>query len=93
MIAPDYLSIQGAIQLASDGRAWVVDNYDMSLTLYVDPSVPLSELRLLLGLGLLARPQGVYYYNVIQAAQDGYFGFANNPASLGFGAGKLARRI
>jgi len=92
MIAPDYLSIQGAIQLASDGRAWVVDNYDMSLTLYVDPGVPLSELRLLLDLGLLARPQGVYY-KVIQAAQDGYFGFANNPASLGFGVGKLARRI
>ena len=92
MIAPDYLSIQGAIQLASDGRAWVVDNYDMSLTLYVDPGVPLSELRLLFVLGLLARPQGVYY-NVIQAAQDGYFGFASNPNAKGFGVGTLARKF
>lgn len=92
MIAPDYLSIQGAIQLASDGRAWVVDNYDMSLTLYVDPSVPLSELRLLLDLGLLARPQGVYY-KVIQAAQDGYFGFSSNPNAKGFGVGTWARKF
>ena len=92
MIAPDYLSIQGAIQLASDGRAWVVDNYDMSLTLYVDPGVPLSELRLLLALWLLARPQGVYF-KVIQAAQDGYFGFSSNPNAKGFGVGTWARKF
>ena len=78
------ISIQDVINQAFGGRAYVVDNQDMSLTLYVSPSVSLDELRLIRQLGLLPKPQGVRYSFVIQAEPGVTFGFDNNPNSIGF---------
>jgi len=80
----DRISIQDVINQAFDGRAYVVDNQNMSLTLYVSPSVSLDELRLIRQLGLLPKPQGVRYSFVIQAEPGVTFGFDSNPNSIGF---------
>lgn len=84
MASDDRVSIQDVINQAFDGRAYVVDNQDMSLTLYVSPSVSLDELRLIRQLNLLPKPQGVRYSFVILAEPGVTFGFDNNPNSLGF---------
>lgn len=78
------ISIQDVINQAFRGRAYVVDNQDMSLTLYVTPSVPDEELRLIRRLELLPKPQGVRYSFVILAEPGETFGFATNPNSKGF---------
>lgn len=78
------ISIQDVINQAFRGRAYVVDNQDMSLTLYVTPSVPDEELRLIRRLELLPKPQGVRYSFVILAEPGKTFGFATNPNSKGF---------
>lgn len=81
-----YISIQDVVLSAFDGRAYVVDNLDMTLTLYVSPVVSLDRLRLIQALNLLPKPQGVRYKVIIQAEPGITFGFDNNPLSLGFGS-------
>jgi hypothetical protein len=79
-----YIGIQDVVLAAFAGRAYVVDNLDMTLTLYVSPVVSLDRLRLILALNLLPKPQAVRYKVVIQAEPGITFGFDNNPLSLGF---------
>jgi hypothetical protein len=79
-----YISIQDVVLSAFDGRAYVVDNLNMTLTLYVSPVVSLDRLRLIRALNLLPKPQGVRYKVVIQAEPGETFGFSNNPLSRGF---------
>lgn len=79
-----YTDIQDVVLSAFDGRAYVVDNLDMTLTLYVSPVVSLERLRLIRALNLLPKPQGVRYKVIIQAEPGATFGFANNPISRGF---------
>lgn len=89
------------ILAAFNGRAYVVDNLNMSLTLYVSPSVSLERLRLIRRLNLLPKPQGVRYDIVIQAEPGFTFGFDSNPNSVGFAdrfdsgrvGGYLARKV
>jgi hypothetical protein len=78
------ISIQDVINQVFAGRAYVIDNQDMSLTLYISPSVSLDELRLIRRLNLLPKPQGVRYSFVILAEPGVTFGFNNNPNSKGF---------
>jgi hypothetical protein len=84
MTSDERISIQDVINSAFRGRAYVVDNQDMTLTLYVSPSVSLDELRLIRRLDLLPKPQAVRYKFVIQAEPSVTFGFSNNPNSVGF---------
>lgn len=79
-----YIDIQDVVLAAFDGRAYVVDNLDMTLTLYVSPVVSLDRLRLIRALNLLPKPQGVRYKLIIQAEPGSTFGFSNNPSSKGF---------
>lgn len=79
-----YISIQDVVLAAFDGRAFVVDNLDMTLTLYVSPVFSLDRLRLIQALNLLPKPQGVRYRMIVQAEPGATFGFKNNPSSLGF---------
>jgi len=81
----DRISLQDVIQTAFGGRAWVVDNYDMSLNLYISPAFEEEYLRLINKLGLLPRPQGVGYNQIAQAIEGQTFGFADNPQAVGFG--------
>ena len=95
------ISIQDVILSAFEGRAYVIDNLDMTLTLYVSPTVSLDRLNLIQKLNLLPKPQGVRYKVIIQAEPGVTFGFSNNPNSLGFAdkfdplrqGGYLARKV
>lgn len=97
----DYISIQDVILAAFEGRAFVIDNQDMSLTLYVTPAVSAERLRLIRTLNLLPKPQGVRYKVIIQAEPGSTFGFSNNAEALGFAdkfdssrrGGFLARKV
>jgi hypothetical protein len=84
MTSDERISIQDVIVSAFTGRAYVVDNQDMTLTLYVSPSVSLDELRLIRQLDLLPKPQAVRYKFVVQAEPSVTFGFSSNPNSIGF---------
>jgi hypothetical protein len=78
------ISIQDVILSAFNGRAYVVDNLNMTLTLYVSPVVSLERIRLIRRLNLLPKPQGVRYRVITQAEPGFTFGFAANPNSKGF---------
>lgn len=79
-----YISIQDVVLAAFEGRAFVIDNLDMTLTLYVSSVVSQDRLRLIQALNLLPKPQGVRYKVIIQAEPGLTFGFSNNPLSRGF---------
>lgn len=84
MVSDEKISIQDVINTVFEGRAYVVDRYDMSLALYVAPSFDLDRLRAIQQLKLLPKPQGVQYEVIVQAAPGETFGFDDNPNSLGF---------
>jgi len=79
-----FISVQSVILAAFNGGAYVVDNLDMTLTLYVSPQVSIARLRLIRVLGLFPKPQGVRYKLIVQAEPGATFGFSNNPSSRGF---------
>lgn len=85
MISDDRISIQEVIQSAFQDRAWVTDNYNMSLDLYISPIYEGQYLRLINRLKLLPKPQGVRYNQIVSAERTQTFGFDDNQYSLGFG--------
>jgi hypothetical protein len=84
MVSDVKVSLQDVISTLFERLAYVVDNKDMSLTLYLSPSIDLERVRSVQSLGLLPKPQGVKYYIVGQAAPGETFGFADNVNSVGF---------
>ena len=88
----DNLSIQDAIAFMFGNAAYVSDNQDMTMTLYVDDTYPTRLLTYLVALDLIPRPQAVRIkYAIIISNKT--FGFNNNPNAVGFGQGKFARVI
>ena len=88
----DNLSIQDAISFMFGNAAYVSDNQDMTMTLYVDDTYPTRLLTYLSALDLIPRPQAVRIkYAIIVSSET--FGFNNNPNAVGFGQGKFARVI
>lgn len=101
MSSDERISIQDVVLSAFDGQAYVIDNLDMTLTLYVSPTVSADRLRLIRALNLLPKPQAVRYKVVIQSQPGESFGFSNNVLSRGFAdkfdplrqGGYLARKV
>lgn len=60
--------LQSAIQLLFDGEAYVIDNQDMSLNLYVNDDLPTDDLILIIQADLLPKPQAVRYRWIVQIA-------------------------
>jgi hypothetical protein len=87
------VSLQETIQFLFNNAAFVVDNFDMSLTIYVDELYSADDLVLIEALDLIPKPQGVRYKFIVSYSVEGTFGFANNPNAKGFGAGKFASII
>jgi len=83
-------NLQDVIQYLFDNKAFVLDNLDMSLDLYIDESFSEDDIRLIVQQGLLPSPQGVGYKNIYFYSDDGTFGFAENPNAKTFGEGKFA---
>lgn len=78
------VSIQDTVSTLFDGLGYVLDNKDMTLTLYVSPDYPLVWLTAILTLDLLPRPQGVRYGSIITGAPYESFGFSDNLGAMGF---------
>lgn len=78
MVSDDRISIQEVIQLLFNGNAYVVDNYDMALTLYIDNNVDTTFLGIVQQLGLLPAGQGVRYRSIVQYNDVDTFGFPSN---------------
>ena len=96
------LAIQEVVGTLFAGGAYVLDKKDMTLTLYVSPQYNLDNLRAIIKLDLLPKPQGVRYGVVIQAGPGETFGFADNVNSLPFAdkidlttqpGGRLANKV
>jgi len=84
MVSDTKISIQDVVNRVFEGRAFVIDRHNMSLTIHVAPPYDLEKLRAIRALKLLPKPQGVQYFIVVQSAPDETFGFADNPRSLPF---------
>jgi len=78
------LSIQAVINTLFNGLAYVIDKKNMTLALYVSPSFNLDQLRAIIKLGLIPKPQGVRYGVIVQAGPGETFGFADNVNALPF---------
>ena len=78
------LAIQEVVGTLFDGLAYVIDKKDMTLTLYVSPQYNLDNLRAILRLALLPKPQGVRYAVIVQAGPGETFGFSDNVNALPF---------
>jgi hypothetical protein len=96
----DEVTLNDVIAFLFDG-GYVIDNKNMTLTLFLPFSVDLRQLRIVLNSGLIPTPQAVGYSLIYQGEVGGTFGFDNNPNSLGFGnkfdssynGGKFARKV
>jgi len=84
MVSDERLSINDVINTVFDGSAFAIDNKDMTLTLYITYAVEENRIRLIRQLGLLPKPQGVRYSEIIQYSPDDTFGFSDNPSARGF---------
>lgn len=84
------IDLQDAILFLFDSKAFIVDNYNMSMTIYVENSVPDEKIILLLALNIIPHPQGVRIIIIKYKPKD-YFGFAADPNSKGFGQGAFAK--
>lgn len=93
MTSDEVVSLQDAIQFLFDYKAYVLDNKDMTLTLYVDASFNFDDIRILQSEDLIPSPQGVGYKVIIKYHNDGTFGFSDNPNSKTFGQGKFAEKV
>ena len=85
LVNDTHITIQDVITAAFDGKAYVVDNQDMTLTLYIANSVSQDEIDLIRQLGLLPTPISVRYKDIVYVDIQGMFGFSSNPDALGFG--------
>lgn len=85
LVSDEYLSIQDVIEQLFNGTGYVIDNYDMSLNLYVPYSITDDRLNLIVKLGLLPKPQGVRYNQFKRGGSDS-FGFSDQVGSKGFGS-------
>lgn len=77
----DY-SLQKTIDFLFLGLAYVVDNKDMTLTLYINPN-DVERMRNIRQLDLLPRPQAVEYKFIISYNENNTFGFYSH--NKGFG--------
>ena len=76
------LSIQNTVDYLFNSKAYIVDNKDMTMTLYIDESYDLSKIRYIQLLDLLPRPQGVRYNTLVNYQEGITFGFNSNNSSF-----------
>ncbi len=81
MTSDDGMSLQNAIGYMTNGNAYVTDNKDMSMDLYVNDSFDLTVLEYMQELDLIPRPQGVRIKTIIRIALGSTFGFKGGISS------------
>lgn len=65
MINEERLSLQDVIQFAFGGIAYVKDNYDMTLSLFIGYGIPDETIERVIRLGLLPKPAAVRYKDIL----------------------------
>tara|TARA_Y100000310_G_scaffold327145_1_gene393060 strand:- start:1156 stop:2391 length:1236 start_codon:yes stop_codon:yes gene_type:complete len=101
LTSDDRITIQDVIQQVFNGTAYVVDNYDMALSLYFDSTADPNLLQKAIELDLLPHGQGVRYRSFIEYNIDETFGFQTNSNALTWdekngtvtNPGKFARKV
>ena len=93
MIDDEGFSVQDAVSFLFNGNAFVLDNQNMTLTIYVDSQFNENDIKFLKELGLLPKPQAVSYKFIINFNSQSFFGFSENENSKSFGVGKFAQLI
>lgn len=83
LVEDEAVSIGDAVQTLFEGLAYVIDNKNMMLTLYVSATYNIDILTAIVRIGLLPKPQGVGYL-VVQADVGETFGFSDNVNSQPF---------
>lgn len=86
----DNRNLNSVILAMFDGYSYVVDNKDMTTTIYIENSPKAYLLPYLKSLNLIPSPQGVgiKYISLVNRIT---FGFSNNPNAKSFGNGAFAR--
>lgn len=84
MVSDDRITVQDAVNATFNGQAYVVDNKNMTATIYISPSFNVSRLRLIRQLDLIPRGMGVGVAFIVQSEPGDTFGFDQNPNSQGF---------
>lgn len=84
--------LQETINFLFKSKAFVVDNKNMTMTVYIDESVDNDDLTIIVNENLIPAPQGVGIRLRSYSAAN-TFGFSNNPNAKGFGDGKFARLV
>ncbi|MDR0454708.1 MAG: DUF2612 domain-containing protein [Deferribacteraceae bacterium] len=100
MISGERTGIQEAALNAFGAAAYVIDNLNMTLTIYINNKIA-ELIEYIVSLDLLPRPQGVSYKYVIIADIGYTLGFSDNQYSLGFSdkfnmgvkGGKFAKKL
>jgi len=90
-LSKDGLNLQGAIDFLFDNKAYIVDNRDMTFTIYINDTFNLGKISFIRQLGLYPFPCGTDLKYLVSYSQSGTFGFSNNPNSKTFGMGKFAK--
>ena len=85
MIRDSENSLQNAIDFLFSSKAYLVDNGDMSLTLYVNSDFDFDLIPFINQLEVIPRPQGVSLSTIISYNDNNTFGFADNVNNNGFG--------
>lgn len=79
----DRLSLQDAIDNLFENKAYVVDNQDMTMTIYINNNFNFDMIQYIKQLDLIPRPQGVEYETVISYVEGSTFGFGVNNSGFG----------
>jgi len=66
MVDDERSGLQSAIQSLFNGEAYVIDNQDMSLNLYISSDLNTDDLTLIIQADLLPKPQAVRYRWIVQ---------------------------
>lgn len=85
----DDLSLQDAIAFMFGVDAYVNDNQDMTMSIFIPDTYPTRLLTFLNALDLIPRPQAVGI-NYVIIINEKTFGFGDNPNAFTFGQGKFA---
>lgn len=89
----DLISLLNAYRFLLDNSGYILDNQDMSLTLYIDTNIfTTNKLSLLKAADLFVKPQAVSLdFVFIDSSKT--FGFDENPLAVGFGDGAFAEQL
>ena len=83
MIDSDNLSIQNTVDYLFKNEAYIVDNKNMTMNIYINNTFDFNMVQYIEQLDLIPRPQGVRYKSIISYVDGETFGF--NPNNTGFG--------